>query len=44
MYNNRYDIEGCRNTAREANIQFFPKYDTWFFCFVYIQDITFDDG
>ena len=26
MYNNRYDIEGCRNTAREANIQFFPKF------------------
>ena len=25
-YNNRYDIPGCRNTARESNIQFFPNF------------------
>ena len=26
MYNNRYDILGCRNTAREANIQYYPNF------------------
>ena len=26
-YNNRYDIPGCRNTARESNIQFFPNFN-----------------
>lgn len=26
MYNNRYDIPECRNTAREANIQYHPDF------------------
>ena len=26
-YTNKYDIPGCRNTAREANIQFFPNFN-----------------
>ena len=26
MYTNRYDIPGCRNTAREANIQYYPNF------------------
>ena len=30
MYNNRYDIEGCRNTAREANIQYYPNFHEFY--------------
>jgi len=26
MYTNRYDIPGCRNTARESNIQYYPNF------------------
>ena len=27
MYNNRYNIPGCRNTANEATIQYYPNFE-----------------